>query len=247
MRSLIKSSTEIEYGASNTAKVPIGSQPVAEQRISDLIDSGSPRRAGSARMPMVANNHFVVETNTFPGPVSLHTDRNARPERMLSVLAYLKQPTLGGHTLFPLMETSLIHSELHRHRASNVLKALPNATTDRLIVADVTAAAEMCMELREAQKLQTASPYFGLPPTPGAVAVWWHWKPSKVGLVPELHPSGWHGGCPVVGTKLLYRSFHHVPELRSCEHTQTTAGITLQPTKAGCEHAGTHQLHNKEL
>jgi len=233
------------------AKVNSSMRSIVIERVLNVTAVASPRwdaRSGAV-LPMLPDYQWIREENTHEQPVHLHTDRNGRAERFLSVLLYMQRPIAGGHTLFPAMETRrgvpASAQALHQRVKETIRTHHQPASSHHkgFFMKDVKGAREMCAMLRDAdrqlkdterQSAHPNYPYFAVAPLPGSAAIWWHWGKTKAGMAPDVALSAWHGGCGVIGQKVLFRAFLHVPELLNCSHTEAGSPVLLQPHRVDC-------------
>lgn len=167
---------------------------------------------------------------------NIHTDRLNAPDRFATMLAYIRAPKSGGHTLFPYIGS--VPEWGQSHQAKELQESLTmfpepweNRDHDGLVVEagglDVYDSSmlpkihrqmdSMCTAVRLASEQDSKYPYFAAVPEPGSAIFWWHWRrllpedssQSWMDVVPDWHPAAWHRRCPCKGERLVLRSLIH--------------------------------------
>jgi len=159
--------------------------------------------------------------------IGLHLDRNLKPDRFVSMVAFIQEPLAGGHTIFPCAVPPAGLKPADEETRNQLADVLPPPKEERLADGSfkVTAgmlvkqghrcekALQMCEAVKNAGKANQPFPFVALDTKPGYAMFFFHWTQTSYGMVPDWNVSGWHGGCPSEGDRFIIRSFLHRPEL----------------------------------
>lgn len=144
----------------------------------------------------------------------VHHDRNLKPERTMTVLAYIEAPSFGGHTAFPTVRVPG-RSDLSSlaEEAAGIFPANGQAWSDSLKLCyheDILSSAARvqsaaCEHFRQSDIENTSyNEFFGIAPVPGDAVIFRHFLP-RTSLVPGQTPQAewnhFHNGCAAFGPR----------------------------------------------
>ena len=173
----------------------------------------------------------------------LHHDRNFIPDRWVTILAYLQEPKVGGHTVFPTVSPVGVPPSAYAEKIRSLLPPRGQEHNPRMIwkseVPYDTASSQCAYAAardRGAPHNNTAADAgFVVAPAAGDAVVFWQWgSDSTGGVLPAW--GHYHGACDVEeGTKYSMQAFVQWPGLTRRFHSHATSGARGR----GCKYDST--------
>lgn len=156
--------------------------------------------------------HSSIDGIHQAGSGCVHHDRNLKPERTMTVLAYIEAPIFGGHTAFPTVRVpgSSDLSSLAKE-AAGILPVNGQPWSDSLKLCydtDILSSASRaqsaaCEHFRQSDNTNKSyNEFFGIAPVPGDAVIFKHFLPRASAVpMPQAEWNHFHNGCAAFGAR----------------------------------------------